>query len=50
MTDDRGLKDAPVLYYSTEKPEGQPPDLTNLSMVLFEITGKGAVRWRTCPT
>lgn len=35
ITDDRGLKDMPVLHYSTEAPDPASPDVTRMSTVTF---------------
>ena len=37
VTDDRGLKDTPVLHYTTEAPDPVNPDVTRMSTVTFSL-------------
>jgi hypothetical protein len=48
ITDDLGLRDAPLLYWSTETP-ADPPDITAFEQVVFESTGGDSYRARVPP-
>jgi PKD repeat protein len=47
ITDDQGLKDMPVLHYTTEAPDPGNPDVSRMSTVTFELdAGAGANHYR----
>ena len=48
VTDDMGVRDAPVLYYTTERPSGEP-DLTTFETAFFYALGDGRFRTRIPP-
>lgn len=48
ITDDGGLRDAPLLYWSTETP-ADPPDITAFEQVVFESTGGDSYTARVPP-
>lgn len=48
ITDDLGLRDAPLLYWTTETP-ADPPDITAFEQVAFESAGGDSYRARVPP-
>ncbi len=48
ISDDRGLRDAPLLYWTSETP-ADPPDITAFEQVVFESTGGDNYRARVPP-
>lgn len=41
VTDDQGLKEEPILFYTTEQPDTANPDVTQMDFISFEPVGGG---------
>ncbi len=49
VTDDTGVRDAPILYYTTERPSGGTPDLSRMETAFFVAEGDGRFSTRIPP-